>query len=354
MKVYSGVSRAGRFILAGMLIMAFYPAAQADLELERAPGRDFNRLQSRTLAFPSWFKQSFWDLNDDIADAVASGKIGIMINMSEENCTYCIAFIERSLNNPQIQQRLRKNFDSLGLEVVGNTEITDVDGKVYVLKDFLKKYKAYVTPTLLFFGKDGKLLLKITGYYPPEKFTLALDYLEGGYYANTSWRDYYAARSKPGAGDIVRETELFPLKPDNLARNHKKAERPLVALFEKPGCDSCRELHDKVLSAGTTRNWLQHFDAVQVNAADDKAKLITPAGDTTTASAWAKALGIAYFPAFVFFDESGKEVFRIDTYTRNVRLEGSMALVLSKGYLDEPQLQRWNRAQFQRRQAEKK
>jgi thioredoxin-related protein len=341
-----------RWSIAVLAVLSITSVTQAEINLERAPGRDFNHNKARTLVFPSWFKQSFWYLNDDINDAIKSGKIGIMIDASEESCTYCIAFVERSLNNPEIQKRFRKNFDALGLEVIGDTEIHDVDGKAYSVKNFLKKYKAYVTPTLLFFGKDGKLLLKVTGYYSPEKFTQVLDYFESGQYQEKSWRDYYTARNDTGGAGIVYDNALFRTDVGNLARNKSIAKRPLMVLFEKPGCEDCKRLHDKVLSAQTTRNWIKQFDAAQINADDDKAVLVTPGGKKTTAKAWAGALNLVYYPAFVFFDESGNEVFRIDTYTRNVRLEGSMSLVLNKGYLDEPQLQRWNRARFVRRMEE--
>lgn len=336
-----------------LVALLFVPVARADVELKKAPGRDFNHNKAKTLVFPNWFEQTFWYLNDDINDAVKAGKIGIMIDASEESCTYCIAFIERSLDRPDIQKRFRRNFNALGLEVIGDTQIHDVDGKAYSVKNFLEKYKAYVTPTLLFFGKDGKLLLKITGYYSPEKFSQVLDYFESGQYEKQSWRDFYAARNDKGSAGMVYEPALFKVKADNLARNKNRAKRPLMVLFEKPGCEDCKRLHDKVLNAQTTRNWIEHFDAVQINADDDKNSLVTPGGIKTNAKAWAAALNLTYYPAFVFFDESGKEVFRLETYTRNVRLENSMSLVLNKGYIDEPQLQRWSREQFVRKQQEK-
>ena len=352
MQTYFTQTRFLGAVLAALIAIIIAPAAQADIALKKTPGRDFNNNKARTLVFPGWFKPTFWYLNDDVNEAVKAGKIGIMIDASEENCTYCIAFIERSLNDPAIQKRFRKNFDALGLEVIGDTQIQDVDGKTYTVKEFLHKYKAYVTPTLLFFGKDGKLLLKITGYYSPEKFTQVLDYFESGEYQKQSWRDYYAARNDKGSAGIVYDSALFTLKADNLARNDNPAKRPLMVLFEKPGCADCKQLHEKVLNAQTTRNWIDRFDAVQINADDDKSQLVTPGGEKTTPRAWADELDLAYYPAFVFFDESGNEVFRIDTYTRNVRLENSMSLVLSKGYKHELQLQRWSREQFVRRQSE--
>ena len=354
MNSFPSTSGRARWTWVVLFTLIVSPAAQAEVALKKAPGRDFNNNKARTLVFPNWFKPTFWELNDDINEAVKAGKIGIMIDASEENCTYCIAFIERSLNDPVIQKRFRKNFDALGLEVIGDTRIHDVDGKTYSVKNFLHKYKAYVTPTLLFFGKDGKLLLKITGYYSPEKFSQVLDYFKSGQYKKQSWRDYYAERNDKGSAGIVYDAEIFQMKPGNLARNKSAARRPLMVLFEKPGCNDCKRLHDKVLSAQTTRNWIKRFDAVQVNAEDGRSMLVTPAGHETTARAWAASLDIAYYPAFVFFDEAGNEVFRIDTYTRNVRLENSMSLVLNKGYVNELQLQRWSHEQFVRKHSEQK
>lgn len=45
----------------------------------------------------------------------------------------------------------------------------------------------------------------------------------------------------------------------------------------------------------------------------------------------------------VLFDETGKEVMRLDSETRRYRMEGSLQLVLEKGYQQDAQLQRWRR-----------
>lgn len=343
------------FLTALLLVAAGVAApALATGQPERQSGKDFTDLGSKTTIYPKWFKDTFWDLNDDIAEARKAGKTGIMIYTSTKTCSYCIAFIEKSLGDPVIQQRLRRQFDVLGLEVIADTEITDVDGRTYVVKDFLKKYKAYFTPTLLFFGEDGKLLLSIAGYYPPEKFSRVLDFLEGGHYRQQSWRQYATGTGTGTAGaGIVQDDALFKLKTTRLDRRSGKADRPLLVLLERPGCPACRELHEQVLSVSSTRQWIGKFDAVQLDASDAKTTLVTPDGRKTTASSWAEDLDLAYFPAFLFFDEQGKEVFRIDTYTRNVRLEGTLELVLTKGYLDEPQLQRWRRQQFVETQTKK-
>lgn len=341
-----------RFLLVSFLVLGLIPGLSSTQAAENyTPGvaKDFTDIKSKTTVYPTWFKDTFWDLNDDIAEARKAGKKGILIFTSTKTCSYCIAFIERSFSNPKLQARLRKQFDVLGLEVIADTEIIDVDGKAYHVKDFVKKYKSYFTPSLIFFGENGKVLLNVAGYYPPEKFSLVLDYLEGNHYESVSWRQYFAnVQEARQGGSIVRDKSLFPLAATSLDRRAGKADRPLVVMFEKPACDPCKEMHEQTLKGKLTRDLLSRFDAAQVNASDNKNAVVTPGGKKTTGETWAKELDLAWYPAFVFFDEAGQEVFRIDGYSRTNRLNGTMNLVLTKGYLEEQQLQRWNRRLFVR------
>jgi thioredoxin-related protein len=60
--------------------------------------------------------------------------------------------------------------------------------------------------------------------------------------------------------------------------------------------------------------------------------------------AWARELGISYAPALVFFDRSGKEVFRVDGYLRPFHLAGTLDYVASGAYLKQPSFQRYLQA----------
>ncbi len=73
--------------------------------------------------------------------------------------------------------------------------------------------------------------------------------------------------------------------------------------------------------------------------------VLTPSGERKTAREWAKDLDIFYSPTIVFFDEQGKEVFRIDSVVRLYRLQGSLEYVLAKGYETAPTYQRWRENQ---------
>lgn len=46
-------------------------------------------------------------------------------------------------------------------------------------------------------------------------------------------------------------------------------------------------------------------------------------------------------PRWSFFDEAEHEVMRLDSETQRFRIEGSLQMVLEKGYQQDAQLQRW-------------
>ena len=49
---------------------------------------------------PSWFKTSFLDLGEDLAEAREDGKQGLMLFFDTEGCAYCKAFLKHTLDDP--------------------------------------------------------------------------------------------------------------------------------------------------------------------------------------------------------------------------------------------------------------
>ena len=54
----------------------------------------------------------------------------------------------------------------------------------------------------------------------------------------------------------------------------------------------------------------------------------------------ARALKVSYTPSIVFFDERGKEVFRVEAYLKTFHLQSSLDYVASRAYLSQPSFQR--------------
>lgn len=295
--------------------------------------------------FPDWFKTSFLDLDVDLEQALNANKQGLMIFISTRRCSYCKAFIENSLTLPDIRQRVQESFDVIGLEIFDDSMMTAPNGKHYRVKEYVSVQKAAFTPTMIFYGAGARKLLKIVGYYPPDKFRSVLDYLQGGHYENESLRSYTSKKNKPGkkVTPIKTDYELFTRPPHILDRRAGSAERPLLVLFEQPDCDACERLHRRVLADNAIRRLIGRYEAVQLDASDTDTRVLTPKGERLSPKAWFARLDLTYRPALVFFDKSGEEVLRLDSETQRYRMEGTLQLVLEKGYENDAQLQRWRR-----------
>ena len=224
--------------------------------------------------------------------------------------------------------------------------MTTVDGRQYKVKDFVTLTGANYTPTLIFLGEGGRLLLRIVGYYPPERFRLVLDYLEAKEYLRQPFGDYVRASSvAPDTdGQPITADDLFEDPPYLLDRSVIPAQRPLLVLFERPECPACVRFHERVLRDKTIRGLIGRLDAVQLDATDAQGRVVTPEGRKTNPSDWYRDLELSYHPAVVFFDEKGNEVMRLDSETLRFRLEGLLQMALERAYENDAQLQRWRRA----------
>ena len=340
---YDWAMRGGHPALAES-IKAEVEASQRGMDLNE-DGTSFADDASVRAKYPAWFKTSFYDLPEDLIEAREAGKQGIMLFISAERCSYCKAFMDTSLKDPQLQQRLRTNFDVIGMDIFDDSEMVALNGKEYRIKQFVLAARASNTPTLMFFGKNGQLLARVVGYYPPKRFALLLDFLESKAYEKQHFRDYLAQHRQPeqGTAPITRDT-LFEAPPYMLDRTAVSADHPLMVVFENAGCEACQRFHRRVLSDKSIRRLLREFNLVQLDANEKGQKLVTPGGAAITPKAWYRELDLSYLPAVLFFDEEGNEIVRLDSEILRFRMEGTLQMVLDGVAENDAQLQRWRRA----------
>jgi len=253
--------------------------------------------------------------------------------------------MDTSLRDPTIRAPLTDNFDVIGLDIFDDSELATLDGRPYPVKEFVMLNRANYTPTLVFFGEGGRLLLRIVGYYPPERFRQVLDYLGSKAYERQTFRDY--VRASPQApdtdgGPIIADT-LFEKPPYMLDRSRIPAQRPLLAVFEGPKCADCERFHQRVLQEKSIRRLIGEYEAVQLDVSDEHGRVVTPDGGKTSPAGWYRKLGLNYLPTILFFDDHGKEAMRLDSETLRFRMEGSLQLVLERAHEEDAQLQRWRR-----------
>lgn len=298
------------------------------------------------LSHPDWFKLSFLELQDDLDEAVAAGKRGLIIYFGQKYCAYCKELLQTNFGKQDIQAYTQRHFDVLGVDIHGSRSVTDFDGAEGNERSYALKQNVNFTPTLLFFDQAGREALRLSGYYPPYQFRAALEYVADGHYLKEDFRTYLARADVPRVfeqGDLNYE-EFFLPPPHNLSRTHRPGERPLIVFFEQPECHACDILHTGPLIEPRILARLGQFETVQLNLWGDQ-PVITPDGKRTTDGAWAEQLGLFYAPTLLFFDEHGREILRLDSVVQFYRLRNALDYVVSGAYKEFPTLQRWRDVQ---------
>lgn len=297
----------------------------------------------RDLHQPAWFKASFLDLPEDLREAKAAGKKGVMVYFGQENCVYCEKLLNLNFRqHPDIADYTRRYFDAVALDIWGQLPVVWLDGHTWRERDLADQLKTQFTPSLLFIDTEGKVMLALRGYYPPYWFRAALDYLVSGYYHDETFAQYQQRAAPPMKfeEEELNPHPVFASPPYWLDRTHQPAERPLAVFFEQGDCHACDILHGGPLEDLPLVRDLERMEAVQLNRWAPT-PLITPDGQRLTARAWADELGIFYTPTILFFDGKGQEILRIESVVQQYRLHKILLYVLSGAYRQEP-FQRWH------------
>jgi len=287
---------------------------------------------------PAWFKHSFLDLQEDVREAAAEGK-RVMLYFHQDGCPYCAKLLNENFSLKEIVDKTVDGFQVIAINIWGDSEVTDLDGDPTTEKRLAEKLKVMYTPTLLFLDESGRTVLRLNGYYPPHKFTVALDYVAGREETRQSFRDYLAGRQPVAASGRLHREEGFLQPPYDL---HKAARsgKPLLVMMEMKQCPACDELHRELLERKEIRATLDRFDVAVVDVWSSD-PLVTPGGETRSSTDWAAASRINYVPSLLFFDDQGREVFRTEAYLRGFHTQAAMEYVLSGSYREQPNFQRY-------------
>ncbi|VAW75255.1 thioredoxin SoxW [hydrothermal vent metagenome] len=299
---------------------------------------------------PSWFKLSFLDIRDDIAEATTAKK-RLILYFYQDGCPYCKKLLEDNFGQRAIANKTRQHFEVVAINMWGSKEVTDLQGKVTTEKKFATSLKVQFTPTLLFFDEKGKVIVRVNGYYYPQKFMTLLNYVSGKLEKSTSFRAYLKKTSPAKANNKLQYEEGFLKPPYNLQKILSTSSKPLMVLFEQKHCKSCDELHKDIFKRKASRYELAKFNVLLVDMWS-RDKIILPNGSAMTMTKWASQLKILSTPSMVFFNKQGKEVFRSEAYLKSFHVNGSMGYVSEGAYLTQPNFQRY--LQARRHRIEKK
>lgn len=144
---------------------------------------------------PAWFKQSFLDIREDVADAKKAGR-HLMLYFYMDGCPYCARFMRETLSLKDITSRTRKYFDVVAIDLRGSREVTDLKGKTMPETDFAASLEVKFTPTFIVLDEAGKELMRLKGFQSPQRFDAAIDYIAtAGYRLNPDFETYLKAQA---------------------------------------------------------------------------------------------------------------------------------------------------------------
>ena len=183
-----------RLLCAALAFAAAAPAAAA----AEAP---------QEIIAPDWFKPTFLDFRDDVREAAAANKY-LMLFVTLNGCPWCKRMVEVNFRDKAIVARMQKGFDAVEMNIVGARETVWFDGTRASEKALAMKLKLRYTPTLLFFDGRGNTVLRLNGYYDPQRFLLALDYVSNGDYRREP--DFQAYLKARGVSPDERGSRVDP------------------------------------------------------------------------------------------------------------------------------------------------
>jgi thioredoxin-related protein len=323
---------------------ALAAAAAAGMVLALRPVAAQPMPSPHAIDIPRWFSNSLLDFKDEIPEAARDGK-RVMVYFGQDGCPYCKALMKASFGPGPITDKTRKHFVAIALNLWGDAPVTWIDGTQTTEKALARQLGVQFTPTLLFFETDGRLVLRLNGYLPPERLTHVLDYVIGRRDREQSLAEYLDAQLREAPLPPTGPRPHLMRDPSQLAR--ARAAKPLAVLFESPSCRACAHMHDEAFTRESMRALLARFDVARL-VPGSPAVLTTPDGRRVDARSWARDLKVQLYPTAVFFDARGREVFRFEGDLRPFHIESAFEYVASGAHAREPQFQRFVQARAER------
>jgi thioredoxin-related protein len=329
-------------VLRACLLLVAVAAVHSGLVCAAQPASGTLNPAPHAIDIPPWFKESFLDFREDIREAARVNK-RLIAYFGQDGCPYCRELMRANFSQKDIVDKTRRHFDAVALNIWGDRDVVWIDGRIRSEKAFAAHLKVQFTPTLLFFDENGNVVLRLNGYYPPHKFRAALEYVSSKMEHEIDFTDYLQRQARAPSGGRLHDEPFFLKPPFNLERSRQPGAKPLAVLFERTHCAECDEMHSRGFKDKDMLALVKMFDLAQLDVTGKRA-VVTPDGRRLAEGQWAKQLRVTYTPTIVFFDPSGSEVFRIESYLKPFHLASSFDYVASGAYRTQPSFQRFIQA----------
>lgn len=145
-----------------------------------------------------FFNETWGDFKEELDNARQQQKKGILIFFEMDECPFCHYMKMNILNQPEVQAFYRENFLNFTVDIEGDVEITNMQGKAIKQKDFaFRENRVRATPVIAFFDLEGNRIFRHTGKTSGvEEFLLMGQYVANGSYKETSFTRYKRNKRK--------------------------------------------------------------------------------------------------------------------------------------------------------------
>jgi len=156
---------------------------------------------------PTWFKESFLEIQDDVDEAAEEGK-HVILFFQLNGCPYCDRMLTESFESEPLTSFIQENFDTIAINVAGDREIVFNEEVTLIEKDLADMLKVRSTPAILFLNSDNKTVVRVNGYRNPARFEQVLRYVaEKGYEESTLAE--YMEKQLPTDVYALRDNAVF-------------------------------------------------------------------------------------------------------------------------------------------------
>ncbi len=100
-----------------------------------------------------WMRDTFKDLNEDLAEANAEGK-RLMLMFEQRGCVYCTKMHNEVFPDPDVTAFIEDNYFVVQLNLHGDTQVMDFDGETLSEKQMARKWGILFTPTVMYLPEE--------------------------------------------------------------------------------------------------------------------------------------------------------------------------------------------------------
>jgi thioredoxin-related protein len=252
-----------------------------------------------------FFAQSFGDLPEELAEARAAGKLGLLLFFEQEGCPYCERMLKTVLNQPDVQDWYRERFVSIAVDINGDVELRDVDGITLPSKVFAEHRRVKTTPTLSFIDLGGaEIYRRVTMVSGPAEFMMMGQYIAEGRYTDTAWKDYAAEHPDVVNSATVRQVVDFRLE----AAEADAGGANLLLAVTREGCSYCAQLRREILAPMIRSGEYVGKVRIREMMMEPDTAITDFSGEATTTGQVAARYGVRITPTVLLLDSSGRSL----------------------------------------------